>query len=153
MSWIDGLRHRIRALLDPGAHERELAEEMRFHVELDGMQQGDDARARRRFGNRTWYQEEARRMMWPSSLDALRQDFGYAWRSIRRTPGFTAMVVATLALGLGANLATFSLLDRLFLRPPAGVRDPGSLERVWFEMSPIRTSTGESEFSTSGNFP
>ena len=63
--------------------------------------------------------------------DHLRQDVAYARRSLRRSPGFAATVVATLALGVGANAALFSLADRLFLQNPAGVTDPGSLRRVY----------------------
>ncbi len=64
-------------------------------------------------------------------IDHARQDFAYALRSLRRSPGFAAMVVATLALGVGANTALFSLADQLFLRNPAGVTDPGSLRRFY----------------------
>jgi putative ABC transport system permease protein len=64
-------------------------------------------------------------------VDHLRQDFAYALRSLRRSPGFAATVVATLALGVGANAALFSLADRLFLRNPEGVAYPGSLRRLY----------------------
>jgi predicted permease len=133
MSWLDGLRHRVRTVLDPGSYERELEEEMRLHEELDAAQQRDPYRARRRFGNRTYYKEETRRMTWLGSLDVLRQDLSYAWRSISRTPTFTLTVVLTLALGIGLNAATFTILDKIYLRPPSGVRDPSSVRRVWIE--------------------
>lgn len=61
----------------------------------------------------------------------LRQDLAYALRSLRRSPGFAATVVATLALGVGANAALFSLADRLFLRSPEGVTEAGSLRRLY----------------------
>jgi putative ABC transport system permease protein len=70
-------------------------------------------------------------MTWSSVVDVLRQDARYAWRSIARSPGFTIMVVATLALGVGVNAAMFGFLDRLFLRPPAGVDKPSDLRRLW----------------------
>src|SRR4051812_13335465 len=60
MSWMHGLRHRLRAIFHPGAFEREMQEEMQFHLELESMQMGDTGAARRRFGNRTYYQEETR---------------------------------------------------------------------------------------------
>jgi predicted permease len=72
-------------------------------------------------------------MPWLRSLDFFRQDLSYAWRSLRRTPGFTAMVVATLALGIGVNAAMFTFLDRVLLRNPSGVRDPDTIHRVWIE--------------------
>src|SRR5690349_7627700 len=64
-------------------------------------------------------------------VDHLRQDFSYALRSLRRSPGFAVTVIATLALGVGANTALFSLADRLFLQEPAGVVDPGSLRSFY----------------------
>lgn len=142
MSVLHGWWHRLRVLLRPAEYEKDLMEEMRFHEELDAMQQGDASRARRRFGNRTRYQEEARDMTWLARLDGLRQDLGYAWRSVRRSPGFTVMVVVTLALGLGVNAATFSVLDRLFLRNPEGVTEPGTVRRLWFETSAQRSYSG-----------
>jgi putative ABC transport system permease protein len=151
MSWIDGLTHRLRTVFSPGAFERELQDEMRFHEELDATQLRDAARARKRFGNRTYYQEETRHLTWLASLDVLRQDLGYAWRSVRRTPGFTLMVVATLALGIGVNAATFSVLDRIYLRPPAGVVTPDGLRRVWTES--FRTEGGLPASSQAMNYP
>ena len=133
MSWLDGMRHRLRSVLGARAYQEELDEEMRFHLELDAVQQGDADEARRRFGNRTWYAEEVRRTTWLRHLDAVRQDLGYAWRAVLRTPGVTIAVVTTLALGIGVNAATFSVLDMLYLRPPGGVEQPESLRRLWFE--------------------
>jgi putative ABC transport system permease protein len=153
MSWLHGLRHRLRALINPGGYERELQDEMRFHVELDAMQQRDFDAARRRFGNRTYLQEETRRMTWLAAFDVLRQDLGYAWRSVRRAPAFTAMVVGTLALGLGVNAATFSVLDRIFLRPPQGVVDPGRVHRLWFETSAMRSYDGKSFILPASSYP
>jgi putative ABC transport system permease protein len=133
MSWIDGLRHRLRTLLNPGDYDRELDDEMRFHLELDGMQQQDEDRSRRRFGNRTYYKEETRRMTWLGLFDTLGQDARYAWRSLSRAPSFTLLVLVTFALGIGVNAATFSVLDTLYLRPPAGVAAPSGLRRIWVQ--------------------
>lgn len=151
MSWLDGLRHRLHAILDPGGYEAQLREEMQLHEDLDRMQLGDASAARRRFGNRTWYQEEARRMTSLARFDPIRQDLAYAWRSVRRSPGFTVMVVLTLALGVGLNAATFSVIDQLYLRPPAAVAHPGEVRRVWIESFRVAgrtSSTGEAV-----NFP
>jgi len=57
-------------------------------------------------------------------------DLRHVMRGLRRSPGFTVMVAATLALGIGPNAVVFSLLDRLFLQPPAGVAHPDEVRRV-----------------------
>src|SRR5512143_2065282 len=62
----------------------------------------------------------------------VRQDFAYASRGLRRSPGFTLTVALLLALGLGANAALFSLLDRVFLRVPAGVDAPREIRRLYY---------------------
>ena len=59
------------------------------------------------------------------ALETLRQDVRYAGRMLRRTPGFTAVVVLLLTLGIGANTAMFSVINVLILRP-LPVRDPDS---------------------------
>src|SRR5215212_6259777 len=64
---------------------------------------------------------------WIAMSDALRHDVHFALRGIRRRPTFTAMVVATFALGIGANATMFGILDRLLFRAPALIADP---ERV-----------------------
>jgi putative ABC transport system permease protein len=151
MTWFHGLRHRLWTVLHAREHERQVRQELEFHQSLDEQQQGDERVARRRLGNRTYYQEEVRSMTWLGQLDVLRQDFSYAWRSIRRTPHVTAMVVVTLALGLGANAAVFSVLDRMYLRAPDGVADPDGIEQIWIEHSGLRSSDGKRSVGPSVN--
>src|ERR1041384_2264259 len=67
-------------------------------------------------------------------LDTLRQDLAYAVRGLRNKPAFTLAVVATLALGLGANAAMFNIVDQLLFRPPPMLRDPGTAHRVYAPM-------------------
>ena len=151
MSWFDGLRHRLRPLLDPRGPERDVEDEMRFHLELDAMHERDPFRARRRFGSPTYYREEIRRASWLGKLDTLGQDARYAWRATTRTPGFTALVVLTLALGIGLNSATFALLDVLYLRPPSGVAEPAALRRVW--VTHYQIGDGVPFTTTAMNYP
>ena len=65
-------------------------------------------------------------------IEDARQDIAYAWRGLRRSPGFTLGVVVVLALGLGANAALFSLLDRVFLATPTGVDAPQEIRRLYY---------------------
>lgn len=66
-------------------------------------------------------------------LDHLRQDVRYAWRGLRGSRAFTATVVVTLGLGIGANVAMFNVVDRLMFRPLAYLRDPGTVHRIYWQ--------------------
>jgi predicted permease len=98
--------------------------ELRFHVEAyaedlarGGMQREEAMRrARVEFGGIERVKEEGREARGVVLLESLIQDVGYALRTMRRTPGFTAVTVLSLALGIGANTAIFSLINTLMLR-------------------------------------
>ena len=94
-------------------------------------------------------QDRERAMRRANVIDEMRQDLGYALRVLRHNRGFAAMVVLTLALGLGVNMAMFSFLDVVFLRPPAGVQAPGEVRRVWTE---IKFTTG-TQFWSGYSYP
>ncbi|MGH9789734.1 MAG: permease prefix domain 1-containing protein, partial [Candidatus Acidiferrales bacterium] len=130
------LWHRILAAV--GLHragcERGLDAELQFHVEsrieeLRG-ESVSEAEARRRalveLGGVQQVKEEVRAMRGGIWLETLWQDVRYAARSLRRNPGFAAVAVLTLALGIGANSAVFSLLDTVLLKQ-LPVRDPEQL--------------------------
>jgi predicted permease len=77
----------------------------------------------------------ARRARVADTFHGWLEDIAYAWRSIRRTPVVSITIIATLALGLGANAAMFSLLNAVFLRPPGGVERPDQVSRLWTGMT------------------
>ena len=139
IDWLRGLWLRLRFYLFRDHYDREMAEEMSFHLSLreaehlHGGMSADDARAaaRQRFGNRTSLEELRRTAIGFPTLDTLGQDFRYVLRAIRHAPGFSAMVVLTLGLGLGANAAMFGIIDRLLLRGPAHVVDPDRVVRIY----------------------
>ncbi|HWB41186.1 MAG TPA: hypothetical protein VG500_08010, partial [Gemmatimonadales bacterium] len=64
-------------------------------------------------------------------MERLSGDVRYAWRQLVRSPGFAAMAIAMLALGIGATTTIFSVINTLFLRPPAQVREPERLVAVF----------------------
>src|SRR5262245_4035509 len=64
-------------------------------------------------------------------LESLRHDVVFALRGLRRSPSLTLAIIVTLSLGVGANVAVFTALDRVFLKAPPGVRDPGQMRRLY----------------------
>lgn len=116
---------RLRSILRRRRVERELDEELQFHLEQkieEGIADGlspDEARDRamRAMGGLDQKKEEMRDMLRIHWLTDFVDDVRYAIRSLRRTPGLTAIVVITLALGIGMTVTPFSMLDALIFRP------------------------------------
>ncbi len=123
MSLLDGLRHRLRVWTRRADYEREIAEEVQFHLSLDTARLANPDDARRRFGNVTYLTEETRRMSGLASLDALTQDARQMVRSLKRSPGFATVAILTLALGIGVTTAVLSVVDHVLVHA-IPLRDP-----------------------------
>src|SRR5260221_6656724 len=121
---VSKVRSFWRAASRRGAFEDEMAAEMRFHIDsraAELVRRGvppDEAarRARLEFGSVEKHKEESRASFGLRLLDEARGDTRYALRTFARNRTFTATAIATLALGIGANTAMFSLFDALMLR-------------------------------------
>jgi predicted permease len=138
MSLLDALKHRLSILMKRDAYERELDDEMRFHLALDAEQElanglspsiARDA-AHRNFGNVTYHREETRRQTSLGMLDDIGQDLRYTARTLRRAPGFAAAATFTLALGIGASTAIFSIVDGVVVRG-LPYRDADRIVDIW----------------------
>jgi putative ABC transport system permease protein len=133
MQWVGGMWRRLLSLLRRQELDRDLAEEIQFHLDMkartnreEGMGSAESrSTARRRFGNPTRFQELSREAWGWGWIEELSRDLPYGVRTLGRTPGFTAVAVLTLALGIGANAAIFSVLYGVWLAPapyPSGER-------------------------------
>ncbi len=120
------------------ANANDLESELAFHreqIEQELTARGVDpaaarAEARRRMGNETLMRENARGVwLWPS-VEAVQQDVRVALRGLVRSPGFTIVATLTIALGVGANAAVFSVVSAVMLRP-LPFADPDRVVMVW----------------------
>jgi predicted permease len=134
---FDTLRKKLQFLIRRDRFDRELEEEMRFHLEMKAQENREagmsrnDARhtALRGFGNPTLLQEVSREMWGLRWLEELFQDLQYGFRMLRRSPGFTATAVLSLALGIGVNTAVFTVIDAVLLKM-LPVKNPEELVQI-----------------------
>jgi predicted permease len=149
---VTRLLRRLRTLSRSTRVRDEIAREIAFHVDMEAEMRArrgmppDEARrtALRDFGGVTRYREEVQEARGLAAGDALSQDVRFAWRTLRRSPGYAAGTIVTLALGIGANTAIFSVVNDVLLAP-LPYRDDRELVRL--VQSAARPAPGETGIS------
>ena len=124
-----GVWSRLVRTFRRGRHDAEIQAELQFHLDMDVADGRSCREARLRLGNVARIHEETREAGILEWLDSVLRDIRFGWRQLRRTPGLSIAVVSSLAIGIGANTAIFTLVDAALLRP-LPVADPDSLRLV-----------------------
>jgi len=138
MRWLKSVSNQLRNLFRKDAIERETDQELRFHLERQvatNIAAGLSPEQARRaalldFGGVEQFKEDCREARGVNRIESLLADLRYGFRTLHKSPGFAIVSVLTLALGIGANTAVFSMVNALLLHP-YNFRDLDSVVRVW----------------------
>ena len=141
--WLTEAWLRVKTLAMRKKLERDLEEELQFHLAKRAEKNralglgAEDAgvAARRRFGNVTLVKEDCRENWIFTWVETLWRDVRYAARTLAKNPGFAAIVIFSLALGIGANTAVFSAMNSLLLRA-LPYEHPETLATIWSTQKP-----------------
>ena len=156
MQRLSELWRRLRFLFGRSRFHRELEEEMRHHLEMSARAHAETGEspeeagfaAQRQVGNTLRLREESRDVWGLTLIESLSQDLRYAVRQLRRSPGLTAVITLSLALGIGANTAIFSVINAAMLRM-LPVQNPEQLVQIGFQGK----HSGESFIGQSFSYP
>jgi predicted permease len=137
--------HRLEAFVLRRRLDRDLDDELSFHLAMreadlvrDGLTPaGARAAARRQFGNVTHFKEQTHDMWTFEGLESLLQDVRFAFRTIRKSPGFSIVATAALAIGIGGNTAIFSMVDAVRARAMPYAH-PDRLVQLWGNVARAR---------------
>jgi putative ABC transport system permease protein len=153
MSWARVVVAQLHGLFERKRFERELDDEVRFHLEMqadDNMRRGMDASearyaALRSFGAVEPMKEDYRQKRTVAMVETLLQDVRFAFRTLRKNPGFAVTSVITLGLAIGANTAMFSILNAVLFRP-LPYSSPDRLAVLWSERPSQNLHEGRSAY-------
>lgn len=135
------LMRRLRYWIESAKRRRSLREEMDLHIgektaELrnQGLSEPDaETEARRRFGNVARTAEDVRDVWTLAWLDQLGRDIRFSLRALKKSPGYTAVAILSIAVGIGATTAVFSIVDNLLLKPPPAIEDPDEILAIYLD--------------------
>lgn len=138
MRWLETLRMQIQMLFNRGREAQRLNAELQYHLDrqiaenIDAGMSPDEARyaALRTFGNPTVLREQARSTWSWNALELLLYDVRYGIRTLARAPGFATVAILVMALGIGANVALFTVVRSVLLKP-LPFNDPDQLMMLY----------------------